>query len=37
MSRAEKDVIIKKIRESSPSGISEKTALELELFSVLEN
>jgi hypothetical protein len=36
MTRAKKNEIIKTIREGSPAVISEKTALALELISVLE-
>lgn len=36
ITRAKKDEIIGKIRESSPDGASEKSALALELISVLE-
>ena len=36
LTRLEKDSLIKQIRESSSGGIGEKTALALELISILE-
>jgi hypothetical protein len=36
MTRAKKNEIVKMIREGSPAVVSDKTALALELISVLE-